>query len=183
MKVRWLKGDTPGKVEYLDYGAFQQALQADPDVLEPIYGQDDPNAPGNPEGDAEQGPARVRHPGAAPDFEEQQALAGPFQEVPGHGAGTADAGRVGPTVAHKLELLNVNQPDVAYLPGQPIPEKSERDAAHAKGQEFVDAHNAKTEEMVVQANPQEKEAATQAEGAAAPEGRSYRRGPGRPRKE
>lgn len=182
MKVRWKGGDTAGKVEYLDYGAVQQALQADPESLEILYGQDDQDAPGSAEGDPEQGPERARHPGAAPDFEEQQASGGAFREVSGHGGDAADAGRTGPTVAHKLELLDTNQADFAPAPGAPVPEKSGRDVGREKGQEFVDAHNAKVEETVAQANPEERAAA---EEAAAPEGEEApsRRGPGRPRKE
>jgi hypothetical protein len=183
MKVRWKAGDTPGKVEYLDYSAVQQALQADPESLEILYGLDDPGAPGSAEGDAEQGPERVRHPGAAPDFEEQQASPGPFREVPGHGAGSADAGRVGPTVAHRAEVLDPGTADGIPPPGAPTPEKTPRQQSLEHAQQVVDETNAKTEETVAQANPEEKEAAAEAEGAAAPEGRSYRRGPGRPRKE
>lgn len=183
MKVRWKAGDTPGKVEYLDYGAVQQALQADPEALEIIYGLDDPGAPGSAEGDAEQGPERARHPGAAPDFEEQQASPGPFREVPGHGAGAADAGRVGPTVAHRAEAFNPGAIDAALPPGAPAPKKSASEQSFEDTQKIVDATNAKTEATVAQANPEEKEAAAEAEGAPPPEETPHRRGPGRPRKE
>lgn len=179
MKVRWLKGDTPDKVEYLDYGAVQQALQADPEALEVIYGLDDPGAPGSAEGDAEQAPERVRHPATAPDFAEQQAEPGPLREVPGHGAGAADAGRVGPTVAHRAEVLDPGAIDAPPAPGAPVPEKSAREQSLEHAQEVVDETNAKTEATVSQANPEEKEAAAETEDAEAPP----RRGPGRPRKE
>jgi hypothetical protein len=182
MKIRWKTGDTAGKVEYLDYGAVQQALQADPESLEIIYGLDDPGAPGSAEGDAEQAPERVRHPATAPDFAEQQASPGPLREVPGRGAGAADAGRVGPTVAHTTEVLDPGAVNAPLPPGAPAPEKSARELALEGGQKVVDETNAKTEATVAQANPEEKEAAAEAEGSPAQE-EPQRRGPGRPRKE
>jgi hypothetical protein len=182
MKVRWKAGDTPGKVEYLDYGAVQQALQADPESLEIIYGLDDPGAPGSAEGDAEQAPERVRHPATAPDFAEQQASPGPLRTVPGRGADAADAGRVGPTVAHRVEAFNPGAIDAPLPPGAPAPEKSASEQSFEDTQKIVDATNAKTEATVAQANPEEKEDAAEAEGAPAPE-EPQRRGPGRPRKE
>lgn len=183
MKVRWNTGDTPGKVEYLDYGAVQQALQADPEALEIV--RDDPNAPGSAEGDAEMAPERIRHPGAAPDLAEQQETGGPFRTVPGHGADSADAGRVGPTVAHTTEAFDPKQADFAPAPGAPVPERSGRDLSFERAKEIADAANAKTAETTAQANPEEKEAAAEAEGAPAPERAEepHRRGPGRPRKE
>jgi hypothetical protein len=193
MKVRWNTGDTPGKVEYLDYGAIQQALQADPGALEVLYGLDDPDAPGSAEGDAEQAPERVRHPGAAPDLAEQQetGAGGPFRTVPGHGADAADAGRVGPTVAHTTEAFDPGQADFAPAPGAPVPERSGRELSFERAKEVADAANAKTQETTAQAKSEEKEAAAAAEGASAPEEAAaperaeepQRRGPGRPRKE
>src|SRR3954469_3673364 len=183
MKVRWKTGDTAGKVEYLDYGTVQQALQADPESLEIIYGLDDPGAPGSAEGDAEQTPERVRHPGAAPDLVEQQAEPGPFRTVPGRGADAADAGRVGPTVAHRVEAFDPGPVDAPLPPGAPAPEKSASEQSFEDAQRIVDETNAKTEATVAQANPEEKEAAAEAEEGKAPEEHSHRRGPGRPRKE
>jgi hypothetical protein len=183
MKVRWNTGDTPGKVEYLDYGAVQQALQADPEALEVLHGLDDPEAPGSAEGDAEMAPERLRHPATAPDFAEQQASPGQFREVPGHGAAGSDAGRVGPTVAHTTEAFDPGQADFAPAPGAPVPERSGRELSFERAKEVADAANAKTAETTAQAKPEEKEAAAAAEGASAPEEEPHRRGPGRPRKE
>jgi hypothetical protein len=53
MKVKWISGDTPGRIEYLDYHSIQQALQADPGCLEIIYGFGNPGAPGTPADEAE----------------------------------------------------------------------------------------------------------------------------------
>ena len=144
MKIRWKSGDTAGKVEYLDYGAVQQALQADPECLEIIYGLDDPDAPGNPTGDAELTPARPRHPGAAPDMAELDQH-GSFREVPGHGAAGPDAGRVGETVAHRSEGVDPGPIEGAVPPGTKQPDRvpGQQSAEHAR--EVADKANAKAD--------------------------------------
>lgn len=53
MKVKWIGGDDPGKIDYLDYHSIQQALQSDPECLEIIHGFGDPDALGTPADEAE----------------------------------------------------------------------------------------------------------------------------------
>jgi hypothetical protein len=64
-----------------------------------------------------------------------------------------------------------------------VPERSGRELSFERAKEVADAANAKTAETVAQANPEEKEAAAEAEGAEASDEQPPRRGPGRPRKE
>jgi hypothetical protein len=151
MKIRWLTGDTAGKVEYLDYSAVQQALQSDPEALEILYGLDDPSTPGNETGDAEMTPGRVRHPGAAPDMAEMDTLGRLVQEVPGHGAAGADAGRVGPTVQHRAEALDPGPIDGLVPPGAPQPEKPPHEQSLEHAREVADEQNVKAEETTKQA--------------------------------
>jgi hypothetical protein len=145
MKIRWKSGDTPGKVEYLDYGAVQQALVADPESLEILYGLDDPDAPGDEGGDAEMRPERQRHPGAAPDLSDKDAH-GLTRDVPGRGLDTGDAGRVGPSTQHKTEGLPVPDAKIPLQPGAQAPKQSPKDQSEAHTKEMVEKHNVKADE-------------------------------------